>query len=110
MAEDRDRVGTAWPHLSFSALHFTQEDLDDGPEKDQRHAGELEERDLVALNIDLRQMGVSGFNSWGTTALPKYSLPYGKYEYQFTLRPFQAGDAPPWELARERLILPDHTP
>ena len=109
MAEDRDRVGTAWPHLSFSALHFTQEDLDDGPEKDQRHAGNLEERNLVALNIDLRQMGVSGFNSWGTNALPEYSLPYGKYEYQFTLRPFQAGDVPPWELARKRLILPDHT-
>ena len=102
LAEDRSQRGTEWPYLSFSALHFVQEDLDDGPEKDQRHSGELEERGLVALNVDLRQMGVSGIHSWGTTALPKYSLPYGRYEFRFTMTPFSSTDAPPWELARAR--------
>jgi beta-galactosidase len=102
MAENRSHPGAAWPYLSFSALHFTQEDLDDGAEKDQRHSGELRERDFVALNVDLRQMGVGGINSWGPTALPDYTLPYGSYRYRFTLRPFSAGDLPPEDLARLR--------
>lgn len=88
------------PLLSGSALHYTQEDLDDGAEKDQRHSGELRERDLVALNIDFKQMGVGGINSWGPTALPDYSLPYRAYRYSFTLRPYSSSDGRPWELAR----------
>jgi beta-galactosidase len=90
------------PHLSMSALHHTQEDLDDGEEKDQRHSGQLEERDLVAVNVDLRQMGAGGIHSWGTTALPKYSLPYQDYTYSFILRPLRGPDDDPRELARVR--------
>ena len=94
------------PHLSMSALHFLQEDLDDGPQKDQRHSGELKERDLVAVNVDFLQMGVGGITSWGPTALPKYSLPYEDYSYQFILRPITAADDRPWELARRRYRVP----
>jgi len=103
MADDRYRPGTEWPYLSFSALHYTQGDLDDGPEKDQRHAGELKPRETVFVNVDLRQMGVGGINSWGPTALPEYSLPYGRYDYAFTLRPFDSGGPPPAEQARLRI-------
>jgi len=102
---DPDAPRTEEPYLSLSALHFTQEDLDDGPEKDQRHSGELKERDLVELNVDLMQMGVGGINSWGPTALPEYSLPYGGYQYRFTLRPLE-NESSPTELARRRYRLP----
>jgi beta-galactosidase len=94
--------GVENPYLSMSALHFTQEDLDDGPAKDQRHSGELEERDLVAVNVDYRQMGVGGITSWGPTALPKYSLPYENYTYRFTLRPITGADRQPWVTAKQR--------
>jgi beta-galactosidase len=94
--------GVENPYLSMSALHFTQEDLDDGPAKDQRHSGELVERDLVAVNVDYRQMGVGGITSWGPTALPKYSLPYENYTYRFTLRPITGGERQPWVTARRR--------
>lgn len=94
-----------YPHLSMSALHYTQEDLDDGPQKDQRHSGELEPRDLVAVNVDFRQMGVGGITSWGPTALPKYSLPYEDYSYRFVLRPVRPSDDP-LELARRRYSPP----
>jgi beta-galactosidase len=90
----------------MSALHFLQEDLDDGPQKGQRHSGELKERDLVAVNVDFLQMGVGGITSWGPTALPKYSLPYEDYSYQFILRPITAADDRPWELARKRYRVP----
>jgi beta-galactosidase len=94
------------PFLSMSALHYTQEDLDDGPEKDQRHSGELKEWDGVAVNVDFRQMGVGGINSWGPTALPEYSLPYEDYSYRFILRPITASDDRPWEVARKRYRIP----
>jgi beta-galactosidase len=90
------------PLLSVSALHFTTEDLDPGLRKAQRHDGDLVERDLVNLNIDYKQMGVGGINSWGPTALPRYSLYYREYGYSFTLRPFSALDGPPASLARQR--------
>ncbi|MGD8867305.1 MAG: glycoside hydrolase family 2 TIM barrel-domain containing protein [Gemmatimonadales bacterium] len=89
------------PLLSVSALHFTLDDLDPGERKAQRHAGDLVERDLVNLNIDYKQMGVGGINSWGPTALPRYSLYYDEYAYSFTLRPFSAQDGSPAELAKQ---------
>jgi beta-galactosidase len=95
------------PVLSMSALHFTIDDLDPGESKAQRHAGEMVERDLVNLNVDFKQMGVGGINSWGPTALPKYSLPVDEYTYGFRLRPFTAEDGPPDALARQRYKLDD---
>jgi len=88
------------PWLSFSALPYAPDDLDDGSHKEQRHGRELRPRDFVTLNVDLMQMGVGGITSWGPTALPRYSLPYGPYEYRFTLRPFTTEDGPIPELAR----------
>jgi beta-galactosidase len=90
------------PVLSMSALHYTIDDLDPGAEKQQRHAGELVERDLVNLNIDYKQMGVGGINSWGTTALAKYSLQYQEYNYAFRLRGLSQEDDSPDTLSRKR--------
>ncbi len=102
-----DRRGTGLlvigdPLLSMSALHFTVDDLDPGVEKAQRHFGELDERDLISLNIDYRQMGVGGINSWGPTALPRYSIYYAEYRYGYRLRPITAADRSLTALARER--------
>jgi beta-galactosidase len=95
-----------YPYLSMSALLYTQDDLDDGPQKDQRHSGELKERDFISLNVDFRQMGVGGITSWGPTALPKYSLPYDRYTYRFILRPLRDADAEPGDLASIRYRIP----
>jgi beta-galactosidase len=91
------------PLLSVSALHFAIDDLDPGPVKRQRHAGDLTPRDDIYLNIDHKQMGVGGINSWGPTALPKYSLPYEEYSYRFLLRGFVPSDGTPDALARRLL-------
>ncbi|MGD8497207.1 MAG: glycoside hydrolase family 2 TIM barrel-domain containing protein, partial [Gemmatimonadales bacterium] len=78
--------------LEVTATPYAREDLDPGTEKAQRHWGELRPRDAVFLNVDGGQMGVGGIDSWGPTALPRYSLPYGEYEYQFTLRALRPRD------------------
>lgn len=88
------------PTFSGGALHFLPEDLDAGDEKGQLHWGELRERELVSVQVDYRQMGVGGTNSWGTTALDEYSLPYGEYSYSFILHPLRAGGPDVAEVAR----------
>jgi beta-galactosidase len=57
-------------------------------------------REDVYVNIDYKQMGVGGINSWGPTALPKYSLPYREYRYRFLIRGITRGDGTPDELSR----------
>ncbi len=73
--------------LNFSALHFSRDDLDSGEEKGQQHAAELRGRNSTFLNIDLRQMGVGGNNSWGALPLERYRMPYRSYAYEFWMVP-----------------------
>lgn len=75
--------------LNITARHFLDKDLDDGLEKHNSHAGELKERDLTILSIDLQQTGVGGINSWGTWPLEKYQLKYKDYSYTFIIKPIQ---------------------
>ncbi|QOG04944.1 DUF4981 domain-containing protein [Flavobacterium sp. MDT1-60] len=73
--------------LSITALHYLNEDLDDGLKKDQRHAAELKERDLTSLKIDYKQMGVGGIDSWQAWPMEKYLLKDKIYQYQFKITP-----------------------
>ncbi len=75
--------------LNIAARHYLDEDLDDGLEKHNRHFGELKERDLTTLNIDLEQTGVGGVNSWGTWPLNQYRLNYKNYSYSFMITPIK---------------------
>lgn len=75
-------------HLfSMTALHYLTEDLDDGLEKNQRNAADLEERDLTSLKIDGKQMGLGSIDSWGAWPMEKYLLKDKSYEYQFKITP-----------------------
>jgi beta-galactosidase len=102
---NRDGVGllaVGKPLLSVSAHHFTMDDFDEGLEKRNRHTIDLQRRDLVTLNIDYKQMGVGGDNSWGARPHDEYTLFVKEYGYSFRLRPFSINDAEPSVLSRER--------
>ena len=50
------------------------------------HPSELPPCDFFTLNIDHRQAGLGGINSWGALALPKYHLsPNQTYAWSFRL-------------------------
>ncbi len=84
------------PHLSVNALHYTAEDLD-GP----AHIYEVQRRDNVYLNLDYRQMGVGGDNSWGARTHPEFTLPGNeKYAYSFCLRPYDSSMGEVQKVAR----------
>lgn len=73
--------------FSASALHFFDSDLDDGVKRNQRHAADLEKRKETQLNIDWKQMGVGGINSWGAWPTKDYLLPYQDYSFSFVIKP-----------------------
>ncbi len=84
------------PLLEVSAHHNLREDFEPkakskaGQEKVtafiNRHPVDLVERDLTSVNIDYRQMGVGGDNSWGAETHPKYRLTGPEYGYSFRMR------------------------
>jgi beta-galactosidase len=73
--------------LNIAARHYLDEDLDEGLVKHNTHSGELKERDMTVLNIDLEQTGVGGINSWGTWPLKQYRMIYKDYSYSFMIQP-----------------------
>jgi beta-galactosidase len=81
------------PLVSFSALPYTTDDLD-FRESENKHTVDLNPHDFIDLNIDLKQSGVGGDNSWGAKPLPQYRLPAGKYEFSFMISPLISGDNP----------------
>ena len=89
---NHDGVGLAAygdPLICFSAHHQTTDDFDPGLEKAQRHSCEVPVRDFVTVNLDYKQMGVGGDNSWGAWPHKEYLLwPDKTYHYEFMLKPF----------------------
>ena len=92
------------PSLSFSALNYSIEDLDQGVKQNYRHTNDLVRRNYVSLNIDYKQTGVGGDDSWSARPHPQYSLKYAEYDYSYTIRPI-VGKPDLMELSRERYKL-----
>ncbi len=85
------------PLLSVNALHYGTDDLNAG-----KHAFQLPRRDYIMLNLDLKQQGVGGDNSWGAWPHPEFLIPCQEYSYSFRLRPFAVREDPA-RLARQTL-------
>ncbi len=83
---DKDGVGllaVGMPLLSVSAWPFHMQDLETA-----KHIHELPRRDIVTVNLDYKQMGVGGDDSWGARPHQEYTLPAEAYSYSFRLRPY----------------------
>jgi len=77
------------PLLSVNALHYTTDDL-----QDAEHPYELPQRDITVLNLDFRQQGVGGDNSWGAWPHDEFMIPCQEYSYRFRLRAIDKHDQP----------------
>jgi len=101
MLADNDGAGllaVGMPLLSVSAWPYSMEDLEKA-----MHINELPRRDFVTLNLDYRQMGVGGDDSWGARTHPEYTLPAKAYSYQFRLKPYAKEMGDPATLARQTI-------
>ncbi len=92
------------PLLEVSAHHNILEDFEslertDGRQRDgvkvvNRHTNDVKPRDLTSVNIDYKQMGVGGDDSWGARTHDQYRLTDKKYSYSFRMRTVLAGEDP----------------
>jgi beta-galactosidase len=82
-------LAVGMPRLSVNALHYGTEDLNAG-----KHAFELPRRDFITLNLDWKQQGVGGDNSWGAWPHDEFLIPCAEQSYRFRLHPLSAGEDP----------------
>ena len=79
-------IGT--PVISTSVYMFPNDDLAEPDiKKHQRHLSDVTRKDMVTWNIDLRQMGVGGDDSWGAFPHPQYLIQAQKMEFSFRIVP-----------------------
>jgi len=98
---NKDGVGllaVGMPLLSVSAWPYSMWDLEKA-----RHINEPRHSGKITVNLDYKQMGVGGDNSWGARTHPEYTLGAGAYSYKFRLRPYTPAMGDKREIARVRL-------
>lgn len=74
--------------LSMGASPYT-----DSTVQNARHTNKLKDAGFITLNIDLKQMGVGGNDSWSEVAAPleQYQIKAQPYHYSFYLQPYTKG-------------------
>jgi len=72
--------------ICFSATNVATEELDPGLTKKQQHPTDIVPRRNVFLDIDLKQRGVGGDNSWGALPHQQYRLLDKKYSYSYVIK------------------------
>ena len=70
------------PTIDISAWPYSMSDLENAT-----HAYQLPNRSFYSVQVDYKQRGVGGNNSWGLKPLDKYRLLDKRYEYSFLIEP-----------------------
>lgn len=73
------------PLLGFGAQFYDVHDYDQFDKKGL-HPYELEKQERIFINIDYKQRGIGGTDSWGTPPLFKYRLPWRDYKYSYQIK------------------------
>jgi len=76
-------LAVGMPTLSASAWPWTMEELENA-----KHTTDLTPGKAITVNLDYKQMGVGGDDSWGARTHPEYTLPAKPYSYRFLIRPY----------------------
>ncbi len=81
------------PLIGFGAQFYAAEDYDRSKQdvvERNMHPHDLQEKDRLFVNIDFKQRGVGGTDSWGAPPLYKYTLPWLDYHYSYKIMPYRA--------------------
>ncbi len=90
-------VAVGMPTIDVSAWPFTMQALEEA-----KHIHEPNLGDTITVNLDYRQMGVGGDDSWGARTHPEYTLPAKPYRYRFRLMPYAKSRGNILNLTRQR--------
>ena len=82
--QERGLICNGMPWFDGSTWPYSQEDLDNA-----KHINELQIRDHITVNIDAKQMGVGGYDTWSHRAHPieQHLIKPGIQSLQFTISP-----------------------
>jgi beta-galactosidase len=72
--------------LSVGAKHYSKATMEAS-----KYSFEMERSEDIFLNVDYKQLGVGGNNSWGKPAILKYHLLERQPRYSYRIRPVKAG-------------------
>jgi beta-galactosidase len=78
--------------LSVNALHAATEDLFCATQKENFYPYQLPRRETVTLNLDWRQRGLGGDNSWGAKPHAAFRIQPGKLSYRYRLKLLRGGE------------------
>ena len=97
-------VAVGMPLLSASAWPFSMDELQAARHTNDlwtatRTAGERRQQ-LTTVNLDYKQMGLGGDNSWGARTHEEYTLPAKPYSYSFRLSPLHGTSDKPADRAK----------
>jgi beta-galactosidase len=73
--------------ISFNAQYFGKEQYSNEKKVVYMHPPDLEKEDVIHLNIDHKQMGVGGDNSWGARVHEEYRVMPHEYYFSFIIAP-----------------------
>ena len=73
--------------ISFSAHNNPMEDFDPGNRKSQKHTVDIKPKEFIYINIDYKQVGVGGDNSWSKDGLAdeQYRIDPKSCEFSFSI-------------------------
>ncbi|MGD9346023.1 MAG: glycoside hydrolase family 2 TIM barrel-domain containing protein [Candidatus Aminicenantes bacterium] len=87
------------PFLSTSVRHYTTDGLEQAS-----HSYKLAQQPYVVFNIDFKQMGVGGDNSWGARPHDWCTLWPQSYTYSYRLKPLSSADINLMLLSHQRIV------
>jgi len=87
------------PLLEFSAQNYTLADFDQPDKKLNKHTIDIKKRDFITVDLDFKQTGVAGDDSWWSRAHPEYTLHPDNYTYSFRIIPLlKPEDGEKWKV------------
>ena len=93
-AQGRGLLAVGQPLLSANALHHATEDLFCETQKENFYPYQLPRRDTITLNLDLKQRGLGGDNSWGALPHEPFRLREWPTLLRYRLHVLRGGEDP----------------
>jgi beta-galactosidase len=75
--------------VCFNARYNTDHDFDPGLSKKQQHTIDIDKRRELYVNIDLKQLGVGGDDTWGARPMKQYRMLDDVYSYSYVIFPIE---------------------
>lgn len=88
----RGLLAVGRPLLSANALHPSTDDLFCATQTENYYSYQIPQRRTVTLNLDLKQRGLGGDNSWGLLPHDRFRLTGWPMSYSYRLHVLQAGE------------------